>query len=79
MEQAIRSYLDSFKLPDPAAICLAVAGPVKEQEVRLTNNYWHIESKTLSRQFSGASVTLINDFTAIAYSIPFLKADESLT
>ena len=76
-DSAIRSYLEDISGPDPDAICLAVAGPVVEQSVRFTNNNWSISSKELGSDFGGAPVCLLNDFEAIAYSVPFLAPTDS--
>lgn len=76
VDQAIRFYLEQQGMPDPASICLAVAGPVIDQRVQLTNNPWVIEASQLSRDFPSASVELINDFTAIALSIPLLSNND---
>ncbi len=78
IDQAIRHYLKLVETPTPQQICLAVAGPVEKQQARLTNNPWNISAPILSRQFSAAKVQLINDFTAIAYAIPFLKQQDCL-
>lgn len=72
---AIRCYLDQADLSPPKTICLAVAGPVVDQQVRLTNNPWVISADELARTFAIDSVYLLNDFEAIAYSIPCISID----
>ena len=79
IDQAIRYYLDQHHIDRPYSICLAIAGPVTDQKVQLTNNAWFIAAQELERQFSTARVALINDFTAIALSIPVLTSDDYLT
>ena len=75
---AIRAYLEEVSSPVPSVICLAAAGPVIDNVVRFTNNNWTIDANELGKGFSGTSAKLLNDFEAIAYSIPFLTPGDSL-
>jgi glucokinase len=77
-DAAIRDYLESAGAPPPNVICLAAAGPIIDQRVRFTNNPWSIASDELAADFLTSSVQLLNDFEAIAYSIPFLTAEDCL-
>jgi len=77
-EAAIRHYLDSQDLVSPEIICLAVAGPIVDQTVQFTNNPWSVDASRLAADFSAQSVRLLNDFEAIAYSIPYLPSGEGL-
>lgn len=77
-DKAIRYYLESVAAPPPVAICLAAAGPIVDLRVRFTNNPWSIAADELAADFSTSSVRLLNDFEAIAYSIPFLSDGECL-
>jgi glucokinase len=52
---------------------IAVAGPVKNGRAALTNADWVIDSEELRSEF-GLKTTLVNDFAAVAYSIPSLTA-----
>jgi glucokinase len=75
---AIKDYLESVSALSPDVICLAAAGPIVDQRVRFTNNPWIIAADELAADFSSSSVRLLNDFEAIAYSIPFLKPEDCL-
>jgi len=75
---AIRAYLEDVGSQQPVIMCLAVAGPVIDDAVRLTNGNWSINSAKLCREFSCTTVSLLNDFEAIAYSIPYLTDSDSL-
>ena len=72
-EAAIKHYLDSVGATSPDVICLAAAGPVVEQRVRMTNNHWTLASDELASEFSANAVRLLNDFEAIAYGVPLLE------
>ena len=71
--QAIGAYLKEVNTDKPKAICIAAAGPIVDGVVRFTNNSWRIETSDLRKEFEIASVRLLNDFEAIAYSIPWLQ------
>lgn len=75
-EDAIAEYLRSVKAGTPAAICLAAAGPIIDRRVRFTNNHWQIDAAVLAGTFDTEAVRLLNDFEAIAYSIPFLSPED---
>ncbi len=77
-DTAIKHYLASVGAESPRVICLAAAGPIIDKRVRFTNNQWEIAADELAAEFSIAGVRLLNDFEAIAYSLPFLNADDCL-
>ena len=76
-EAAIRHYLGSVGATSPDVICLAAAGAVVEQRVRITNNHWTLASDELASEFSTNAVRLLNDFEAIAYAVPMLASTDS--
>jgi glucokinase len=75
---AIRFYLNQIDVPLPQSIHLAVAGPVVDEQISLTNNPWSISVSELRRVFGSEIIRLLNDFEAIAYSIPGIPIDEVL-
>ena len=77
-DQAIRAYLDSVGADAPVALCLAAAGPIVDQSVRFTNNHWSLDAADLRERFDTERVRLLNDFEAIAYSIPFIGENDML-
>lgn len=74
-DDAIKQYLRDAGAKSPDVICLAAAGPIVEQRVRFTNNPWSIAATELAEHFGITRVRLLNDFEAIAYSIPFLDKE----
>ena len=78
-DDAIRHYLDELSADTPDVICLAAAGPVVENTVQITNNHWTLNAADISADFEIDAVRLLNDFEALAYSIPHLQADDSIT
>jgi glucokinase len=51
---------------------LALAGPVVEEPVRLTNAAWEISATALAARFGFSRVRLVNDFLAQAQALPWL-------
>ncbi len=76
-DDAIRHYLDNLSAAAPEVICLAVAGPVIDGSVQVTNNHWTLNATDIAASFSAKEVRLLNDFEAIAYSIPELGVEET--
>lgn len=73
LEAALADYLGHLAAkPDRAAI--AVAGPVTGAEISLTNSTWSFAAPELCRRFSLKTVELLNDFAALALSLPYLSA-----
>ena len=77
-DDAIRHYLDEQSAGTPDVICLAAAGPVVDNTVQITNNHWTLSAADIAADFGIEAVRLLNDFEALAYSIPHLQADDSL-
>ncbi len=75
---AISAFLEKIESTQPDVICLAAAGPVINGSVRFTNNNWSLDVGDMKKAFAGARVRLLNDFEAIAYSIPHLKPDDCI-
>lgn len=74
----LREFLAAAATPAPAAVCLAVAGPVQRtastQRAVLTNLPWVIDSAAIGRLSGAAHVAVINDFEAVGYGIGVLDA-----
>ena len=74
---AIRHYLDEVAASSPVAICLAAAGPVIDETINVTNNHWTLSAEEIRRELATDKVSLMNDFEAVAWSIPHIE-DEFL-
>ncbi|MFN4183574.1 MAG: glucokinase [Hyphomonas sp.] len=69
-EAALRHYLSKTSVRAEAA-CFALAGPIIDQEVTLTNRAkWKVSSAGVASLFGFQDVRLINDFHAMARSVP---------
>ncbi len=60
------------------AACFAVAGPVVQGVVSVTNLPWVISEEQLRKALQTNNVKLINDFVAVSYGISELKDDDVL-
>lgn len=75
---AIRHFVAEAGADAPAAMCLAAAGPVVDGSIKVTNNHWTVSTAALASEFDIDAIRLANDFEAIAYSLPFLGAEDRL-
>lgn len=79
-EEALGHWLEGLDQPLPDKACVAAAGPVEKVEggekVYMTNLGWTIESAPLPGKFGLARLDLINDFAALALSLPRLTAED---
>ena len=68
-------------LADQAAVdaaCLAVAGPVRSGEARLTNLGWTLHTAQLRAALGLARLELVNDFAVLIHGLPHLQAHQWL-
>src|SRR5665213_1010436 len=76
---AARTYLEEQKLDvPPEALVFAVAGPVVNGEIRLTNAGWDISEKDLRDKLKTKRAHLVNDFEALAMAVSALAQADSL-
>jgi len=56
----------------------AVAAPISGDKVKLTNLAWAFSTQSLRQELHLDHLDIINDFTAIAWAVPRLGADEHI-
>jgi glucokinase len=72
-DQAVTAFLGRRGAGAPlSAAVLAVAGAVEKNHASITNSSWVIDAAELQNAFSLHHVRIINDFEAIAWSVPRL-------
>lgn len=78
LADAMRAYL---ALPDVAAAsqgirhgAIAIANPVTGDLVRMTNHHWEFSIEALRRDVNFDVLAVVNDFTALARSLPHIPA-----
>ncbi len=74
---ALGHYLEMAGSVRPRRACIAVAGPVETGRFRLTNRpQWDTDLASVSRAHAFSLLTVINDFEALAESVPLLEHPE---
>ncbi len=59
------------------ALGLAIAAPILPgQLIKFTNNHWSINTAEIRREFNLQQLSLLNDFAALALSVPHLQASQ---
>lgn len=53
----------------PQKACFAIAGPVVNNSVKLTNLTWSLDAKRLEQELNISPISLINDFAAVGYGV----------
>ncbi|WP_300337736.1 glucokinase [Accumulibacter sp.] len=74
--EAIEAYLGEVGCADLRAAAIALAAPIDEQLIRLTNGSWTFSCAEMKARLGISRLLLLNDFTALALSLPRLPAGE---
>jgi glucokinase len=72
LENSISAYVQAQGLTGLAAAAIAVAGPIEGEVVALTNRDWSFTRETLRTASRARQFRLLNDFEALALSLPHL-------
>ncbi len=75
IEQAVSCYQETLNGEKVDGACLAVAGPVTENNIKLTNLNWNFCVSSVCKQLGFTNLQIINDFAAYAYAIQYLDPD----
>jgi len=62
----------------PDAVSMAVAGPVKTDIIRFTNNPWIIRPPLIGEKLGCGQYTIVNDFEAVAHAAARAPAEQFL-
>lgn len=76
LADAVRAYLASSGLGQPGSMGMGIANPVTGDEVRMTNHHWGFSIAALQAELGLQRLVVINDFTALALSLPSLQPHE---
>lgn len=74
-EGVIERYLQQIAPLRPQRACLAVAGPVNDDVVSMTNRPWQFSAAALQRHYGFQQLEIINDVAALAYGTAFAPPD----
>lgn len=78
---ALLAYLASPAVVDAGIAgirhgAIAIANPVTGDMVRMTNHHWEFSIEALRRECGFDNLVVVNDFTALARSLPLLSDDQ---
>ena len=79
--EASLDYLKQCALPQGTLkqAAFAIASPVHGNIIKLTNNAWSIDRGSIVRALGIETLKLLNDFEALAFSLPTLVAEDYQT
>lgn len=78
-DSVLTTYTDSLNGTKPANACIAVAGPVKSDQVSMTNLDWRISGTETARRFGLGRLDIVNDYTALGYATLYLDENSVST
>ena len=76
LEESISAYVKMKGLTQTVAAAVAVAGPIEGETVGLTNRDWTFTRQSLRKAALAKTFRLLNDFEALALSLPHLEGDD---
>ncbi len=76
LEGAIQQYLRNQSITSLSAAAIAVAAPVDGEHISLTNRDWSFSNESLQHAANAKRMRLLNDYEALALSLPHLKGDD---
>ncbi len=76
LEAAIRHYLTQHHKDIPPDCAIGIANPILGDLVQMTNHHWSFSISQLQRNLGFTQLKVINDFSALALSLPTLQASD---
>ena len=78
---AARAYLEGARarglaVDSVAHAAIAIANPVEGDQVRMTNHHWSFSIEALRLELGLTTLLVVNDFAALAMSLPYLAPDQ---
>lgn len=75
---AIQTYLADCGKPDVVTGCIAIACPTNDDWIAMTNHSWAFSRQLTQAELGWRSLHMINDYTAIAMSLPHLDRSQAV-
>jgi glucokinase len=76
LQAVMRRYIEEHALREPHWCAIGIANPVTGDRVRMTNLPWSFSVEQMQRELGFARLLVINDFSALALSLPVLDAGQ---
>ncbi len=70
---AVEAYLVEVGQPAVRHAAIAIANPVQGDEIKMTNHHWAFSIEATRRRLNFDTLLIVNDFTALAMSLPHLE------
>jgi glucokinase len=77
LDAALFQYFSTFT-EKVSALCLAIACPVEDDLVSMTNLSWQFSKTALKEKLQLDHLFVINDYTGISLAVPFLNNQEKI-
>jgi glucokinase len=74
--EAINAYLKNIAGPAPRQAVISLATPVSGDRLEMTNHIWSFSVRQSRAALALDSLKVVNDYSALALSLPYLAADE---
>ena len=78
LDEILIRYLSEQKLDTVSGVCVALAGPVRNDVAQMTNLSWEITKDSLARVTGAKTVGLLNDLQAQGYALDHLSDNQLL-
>jgi glucokinase len=78
LQLAWQAFGETLGGPMPRAAAIAVASPVNDELIKLTNNPWIIRPQLIPERLGAERWTLVNDFAAIGHAVAQLGGEAFL-
>jgi glucokinase len=72
----VRHYLAERRKETPQACAFGIANPILGDRVQMTNHHWSFSISQLQHDLGVERLAVVNDFTALALSLPALDASD---
>ncbi|MCC5825359.1 glucokinase [Alkalimonas sp.] len=76
LADALQHYRDEQQLQTLTDVAIAIACPVQGDQVQMTNFHWQFSISAMQQQLQLSSLLVMNDFTAVAMSLPVVQATD---
>ncbi|KTD61980.1 glucokinase [Legionella spiritensis] len=78
LDMALSAYQKRYGLTNIKHAAIAIACPVTDDRVRMTNLHWQFSISDLQKQLGFKQLQVVNDFMAMAMSLPALTDSETI-
>lgn len=78
IEPLLHAYLGSHSDLKLNHAAFAIANPIDGDQVKMTNRDWAFSIEAVRREFNFHTLLIVNDFTALAMSLPGLSASDRM-